>query len=184
MNPCSTTIVSPEAHLEPADRIEIQELLARYAWSLDTGDEESFLSCFCREGALVWDVFETPGIWRGRAALHRFIDYFRQRPESAGRQHHVSNLIVSACASGATARSYVLVALRAPEGPHVLNVMGYYEDDLTREDGRWRFARRVIRDWSGPVLGRFAGQEGTRSARPRPAALDGLWATQEISAVR
>ncbi|MEO6186642.1 MAG: nuclear transport factor 2 family protein, partial [Steroidobacteraceae bacterium] len=106
------------------------------------------------------------------------IEYFRQRPESAGRQHHVSNLIVTPTATGAHARSYVGVALRRGEGPHVLHVMGHYEDELAREQGRWLFARRFIRDWSGPVLARFAGQDGARSTRPRPEALAGLWATR------
>jgi hypothetical protein len=161
-----------------SDRVEIHELTARYAWSLDTGDEDAFVDCFCRDGELVWDVFETEGRWRGELALRRFIGYFRQRPESAGRQHHVSNLVVTPTDSGARARSYVAVALRRAEGPHLLNVMGYYEDELARENGRWRFSRRYIRDWSGPVLARFAGQDGARSTRQRPDALAGLWATQ------
>jgi hypothetical protein len=163
---------------DSSDRVEIQELTARYAWSLDTGDEDAFVDCFCRDGELVWDVFETEGRWRGAPALRRFIGYFRQRPESAGRQHHVSNLIVTPTDSGARARSYVAVAVRRAEGPHVLNVMGYYEDELARENGRWRFSRRYIRDWSGPVLAGFAGQDGARSTRQRPDALAGLWATQ------
>src|SRR5689334_4563207 len=86
-----------------ADRLEIHELTARYAWSLDTGDVEDFVDCFCRDGELVWDAFETEGRWRGAAALRGFIGYFLQRPESAGRQHHVSNLIVTPTADGATA---------------------------------------------------------------------------------
>jgi hypothetical protein len=57
--------------------------------------------------------------------------------------------------------------------------MGYYEDELLRENGRWLFARRNIRDWNGPVLARFAGQDGARSARALPEALAGLWATQD-----
>ena len=161
-----------------SDRLEIHELTARYAWSLDTGDADAFVACFCQNGELVWDVFETEGRWRGQLALRRFIDYFRQRPESAGRQHHVSNLIVAPAATGARARSYVAVAMRCADGPHRLNVMGYYEDELQRENGRWLFARRYIRDWSGPVLARFAGQDGARSARQLPDALAGLWATQ------
>lgn len=160
------------------DRLEIHELAARYAWSLDTGDEDGFAACFCRNGELVWDVFERAGCWRGPAALRRFIGYFRQRPESAGRQHHVTNLVVTPTAAGAHARSYVAVAVRQPAGPHALNVMGYYEDELQREDGQWLFSRRQIRDWSGPVLARFAGQDGTRSPRPLPEALTELWATQ------
>lgn len=166
--------------LSPADRLEIHELTARYAWSLDTGDEDGFAACFSRDGELVWDVFETEGRWCGTAALRRFIGYFRQRPESAGRQHHVSNLVVTAAGAGARARarSYVAVTLRCVPGPHLLNVVGYYEDELQQEDGRWLFARRRIRDWSGPVLARFAGQDGVRSTRPLPEALAGLWATQ------
>jgi hypothetical protein len=160
-----------------SDRLEIQELTARYAWSLDTGDEDAFVACFCRDGELVWDVFETPGRWRGTAALRRFIEFFRQRPESAGRQHHVSNLLVTPTAAGARARSYVAVAMRCGNGPHVLNVMGCYEDELQREDGRWLFSRRTIRDWSGPVLARFAGQDGAHSARPLPEVLVELFAS-------
>ena len=165
--------------ITPADRLDALDVMARYAWSLDTGDEEGFVSCFAREGELVWDVFAEQGCWRGHDALRRFIAYFRARPETAGRQHHVSNLMLSASPHGMRAQAYVLVALRVEEGPHRLNVMGHYEDELCHEAGRWCLARRVIRDWSGPVLARIAGQDGQRSTRPRPAALDGLWATQD-----
>lgn len=164
--------------LTATDRLDIHEVLASYAWSLDTGDEEAFVRCFASDGELVWDVFESPGRWRGEAALRRFIRYFRGRPESAGRQHHVSNLIITATDAGANAKAYVLVALRSPDGPNRLHVMGYYEDELRREDGRWCLSRRTIRDWTGPVLARIAGQDGQPSLRPRPPALDGLWETQ------
>jgi len=170
------------ATLSAGDRLEIHELLARYAWSLDTGDDEGFVACFTSDAELVWEVFDEPGRWQGSAALLRFVQYFRGRPESAGRQHHVSNIVLKATTRGVQARSYVLVALRADEGPHRLNVMGYYEDVVRQEGGHWRIAQRVIRDWSGPVLGRIAGQDGQRRARQRPAALDGLWATQVTSA--
>ena len=166
--------------LSAGDRIAIHELLARYAWSLDTGDEDGFVACFTNEAELVWDVFDEPGRWQGGAALRRFVAYFRSRPESAGRQHHVTNIVLASTTEGVLAKSYVLVALRVGEAPHRLNVMGHYEDVLRQEGGQWRIARRVIRDWSGPVLANIAGQDGRRSARPRPAALDGLWATQAI----
>ncbi len=166
------------AILTSDDRLDIQALLARYAWALDTGDDQAFVDCFAKDGELVWDVFDEPGVWQGQEALRRFITYFRGRPESAGRQHHVSNLVIEATTTGVQAKAYVLVALRDGAGPHRLNVMGYYEDLLQREDGHWRIARRCIRDWSGPVLSRIAGQDGERVPRPRPAALDGLWATR------
>ena len=52
--------------------------------------------------------------------------------------------------------------------------MGWYQDRYVREGGRWKISQRVIRDWSGPVLGRFAGQTGERVSRPRPEALNAL----------
>jgi hypothetical protein len=166
------------ATLSASDRIQIHELLARYAWSLDTGDEDGFVDCFASDAELVWDVFEEPGRWQGSASLRRFVAYFRSRPESAGRQHHVTNVVLTTTPAGVEAKSYVLVALRVEEGPHRLNVMGFYEDVLSLQGGQWHIARRVIRDWSGPVLANMAGQDGLRRARQRPAALDGLWATQ------
>jgi hypothetical protein len=162
--------------LSTADRLAIHEVLARYAWSLDTGDEEGFIACFTPDAELAWEAFAEPGIWRGHEALRRFIAWFRSQPESAGRQHHVSNILVEPAPGGARSRSYVLVALAVGDGPHRLNVMGYYEDQLARDGGQWRLARRVIRDWRGDVLGNFPG--APPAPRPRPPVLDGLWATR------
>jgi hypothetical protein len=155
------------------DRLAIRDTIARYAWALDTGDVEGFVGCFCRDGALVWDAFENPERWQGSDALRHFAEFFRSLPSSAGRQHHVSNTLIDSCREGARSRSYVAVALRQGDGPHLLNVMGYYEDLFRREDGHWRLAERVIRDWSGPILRGIAGQTGHRVARPRPPQLAG-----------
>jgi uncharacterized protein (TIGR02246 family) len=155
------------------DQLAIRDVIARCAWALDTGDVDGFVACFCSDGVLLWDVFETPDRWEGEAALRHFAEFFRAQPTSAGRQHHVSNTVITASPEGALARSYVTVALRQGHGPHLLNVMGYYEDRFRREDGRWRLAERVIRDWSGPILARFAGQTGEREARPKPPQLRG-----------
>jgi len=156
-----------------ADQAAIRDVIARCAWALDTGDVEEFVDCFCSDGALLWDVFETPDRWQGEAALRHFAEFFCAQASSAGRQHHVSNTVISASTEGARAKSYVAVALRQGHGPHLLNVMGYYEDAFRWERGRWRLAERVIRDWSGPVLARFAGQTGAREARVKPPQLQG-----------
>jgi hypothetical protein len=57
--------------------------------------------------------------------------------------------------------------------------MGYYEDAFCREDGRWCISERHIRDWSGPILGNFAGQSGARVARPLPPQLAGILAGRD-----
>ena len=156
------------------DQLAIRDTIARYAWALDTGDVDGFVACFCRDGLLVWDTFEESECWHGAQALRHFAEFFRSLPSSAGRQHHVSNTLIEPCEEGARSRSYVAVALRRGDGPHLLNVMGYYEDLFHLEDGRWRLAKRVIRDWSGPILRGIAGQTGERIARPKPPPLAGL----------
>src|SRR5690349_7052569 len=163
----------PES-LTVADRLDIQDVIARYAWALDTGNVDAFVSCFSARGALIWDAFEEPDRWEGADALRAFITFFRDLPSSAGRQHHVSNIVITGSREVAHASSYVAVVLRQGDGPHAVNVMGYYEDELIREAGAWRLRQRVIRDWSGPVLRNFAGQTGERVARPRPLLLRGL----------
>lgn len=161
------------APLPVEDQLAIRDVIARYAWALDTGDVDGFVACFCPDGALVWDVFATPDRWEGHEALRHFASFFRDQPSSAGRQHHVSNIVIAPSGDGARARSYAAVALRQGDGPHLLSVMGYYEDQFRRDNGEWRLAERVIRDWSGPILKQFAGQAGTRVARPKPEQLAG-----------
>jgi hypothetical protein len=168
----------PDA-LTAEDRLDIQQVISRYAWSLDTGDVAGFVACFGRDGALVWDAFEQPVRWQGTTALRHFATFFRDQPTSAGRQHHVSNIVIEPSPAGARARSYAAVALRQGDGPHALSVMGYYEDEFCREDGRWCISERHIRDWSGPILGNFAGQSGERVARPLPPQLAGILAGRD-----
>lgn len=160
--------------LSPADQLAIRDVLARCAWALDTGDVEGFVACFHADGAMLWDAFETADRWQGAAALRHFAEFFRAQPTSAGRQHHVTNSVITATPEGALVRSYVAVALRQGHGPHLLHVMGWYEDRFRCQGGQWRLAERIIRDWSGPVLANIAGQTGERVARPRPPQLDGM----------
>jgi ketosteroid isomerase-like protein len=157
-----------------ADQLAIHNVIARYAWALDTGDVEGFVACFSSDGELVWDAFEQPQSWRGEHALRHFATFFRALPSSAGRQHHVSNIVLTPDAEGIAARSYVAVALRQGDGPHALHVMGWYEDLFRQVNGNWQLARRVIRDWSGPILADFAGQTGERVPRAMPPPLAGL----------
>jgi len=167
--------------LDLIDQLAIRDVISRYAWALDTGDVEALVACFCSDGALVWDAFETLDRWQGHTALRHFACFFRDLPSSAGRQHHVTNTLITPGEDGARAKSYVAVALRQGDGPHLLHVMGYYEDRFRRERGEWRIAERTIRDWSGPVLKNFAGQSGERVSRPRPAPLQGILYPPEAS---
>lgn len=164
------------ATLSAEDRLDIQELLHGYAWALDTGDADRFVGLFAEDAVLVWDAFEQPEEWRGHSEIRPFVEYLRDLPTTAGRQHHVANVIVQpgADSNHARATAYVVVIVRQEEGPSPVTVMGWYDDDFVRTADGWRIARHVIRDWAGPVLYRLAGQTGERVARARPPVLDAL----------
>ncbi|MCC7182372.1 MAG: nuclear transport factor 2 family protein [Rhodocyclaceae bacterium] len=164
------------AKITADDRLEIQELLYGYAWALDTGDVDRFVALFADDAVLVWDAFDEPCEWHGHAEIRHFVSYLRDLPSTAGRQHHVSNVIVAAGADRdhARATAYVVVIVRQDEGPSPVTVMGWYDDAFVRGADGWRIARHVIRDWTGPVLHRLAGQTGERVGRARPPVLDGL----------
>jgi hypothetical protein len=161
-------------NLSADDRLAIRDVVSRYCWAVDTGDVDAFLACFCSDGLLVWDAFDVPLRWRGAEALRHFASFLRDQPSTAGRQHHVTNLLIEPDGDGARAKAFVAVALRQGDGPHLLNVMGWYEDRFRREGGEWKIAERTIRDWSGPILAGIAGQTGERLARPLPPPLAGL----------
>lgn len=153
------------------DRIAIQDLLARYAWALDTGDVDGFIACFTPDAVVIEEVFEEPDRWEGHANLRRLAEHYRSVPDFPGRQHHVSQVLMEGDARRGTVRSFTFVTECRGEPPYLLRFAGYYEDRVVKRAGEWLFAERIIRLWDGPVLARFPGRDGTRVPRKRPPQL-------------
>lgn len=38
--------------LTPEDRLDILDLMARYAWAIDTGDTDAYVACFTPDAVL------------------------------------------------------------------------------------------------------------------------------------
>lgn len=153
------------------DRIGINDLLARYAWALDTGDVDAFVACFTPTAVVIEEVFEEPDRWEGTAGIRALAEHFRSVPNFPGRQHHVSQVLVEGHSSRCSSRSFVFVTECRGEPPYVVRFAGYYEDQIVKSSGRWLFQQRIIRLWDGEVLARFPGHTGKRTARKRPSEL-------------
>lgn len=129
------------SHPSVEERLAVEELFARYLWSIDTGDVDTLVSCFTEDGSL-----ESPavGSFAGhdqvRAFAQRFADYRRRGSQL---RHVMSNLLVDTEGDQATARCYLLVYLTR-DGQSKLLGPGRYECTLRREDGAWRFVRRLV----------------------------------------
>jgi hypothetical protein len=151
------------------DRFAIKDLMARYAWALDTGDVEAFIGCFAPEGVLVEHVFDEPDCWQGHESLRQLAEQYRRIPDFPGRQHYCGNTLVTAQPGGrAHARSFTLVSECQGDPPYRLRFCGYFDDELVRREGQWLFERRTLRLWDGEVLVRFPGRGDYVPRRRRP----------------
>jgi ketosteroid isomerase-like protein len=162
--------MSDSAALSVADRIAIQDLMARYAWALDTGDVDALVLCFTPDCAVIEEVFEDPDRWEGHEGVRELGEHYKNSAGFPGRQHHVSQSLVEGDGQRCSVKSFAFVTECRGEPPYTLRFTGYYDDRLVKIDGQWLFRERTIRLWDGPVLARFPGR-GPRIARKRPPEL-------------
>lgn len=161
---------SAAAPLTTGDRMAINDLLAAYAWALDTGDVDALVACFTPDAIVVEEVFEEPDCWEGHAKIRQFAEHFRDVGNFPGRQHHITNSVVTGDSERCSVRSFALVTECQGEPPYVIRFAGYWDDHLAKVAGKWLFTRRTIRLWDGEVLARFPGR-GKRVPRKRPPEL-------------
>jgi ketosteroid isomerase-like protein len=152
------------------DRLAIQDLIARYAWALDTGDIDGVANCFTTDGVVIEEVFEDPDRWEGRDGVRALAEHYRTSAGFPGRQHHVSQSIVTGDSQRCAVKSFAFVTECRGEPPYTLRFTGYYDDQIVKIDGPWLFKERIIRLWDGAVLARFPGR-GTFVPRKRPPEL-------------
>jgi hypothetical protein len=144
------------------DRLAIQELYARQAWALDTGDVDSYVDVFAADATL-----DLAAQHQGHAAIRAFAEAFRARDVGLpGGQHHVDQLVFEPAADGVRCqtRAYVTRSYRLPGRGRNNTLMiwqGYYADTLVRTADGWRFERQVGRAWEGGVLERVSAARTT-----------------------
>ncbi len=115
------------------DRLDIQDLAARYNTAIDSGDAEAWAATFTPDG-----TFESGGrTHQGTEALTAFARGFADR--MAGARHWNNNMIIEGDGDQATLRCYLLL-MRAGQ----VVTSARYEDTLRRVDRQWRFASRKV----------------------------------------
>jgi hypothetical protein len=135
----------PMRSLTAADRLEIQELIARYSQTEDQGDVEGWVDTFTVDG-----TFQPPlpaNAISGRGALEKFATARFQRLDAGNASHWNINIIISPSAEGAQARSYEMVVELLPDGTFRVRSVEVKSDQLRVENGHWRFKSRVNVRW-------------------------------------
>jgi uncharacterized protein (TIGR02246 family) len=121
---------------------EIRRLLEEYARCLDAGDHAAYADLFTEDGELHAQLGEA----KGRAAIRDLLDARLKgdRPAPRAAFHQIGNATIEVDGDRATSRVlWAYVTHDDGNYPLILQV-GHYDDQLVREDGRWRFQRRTI----------------------------------------
>jgi hypothetical protein len=121
--------------LTAQDFVDIQQLYAKYNWSLDAGDAEGYASTFTPDGVFNNNV--------GHDAIVKFANTFH-----AGLGAHVrhwnTNLMILPTSEGASGQVY-LVLVDFGTKPPTIATSASYSDELVKTAQGWRFKKRATK---------------------------------------
>jgi 3-phenylpropionate/cinnamic acid dioxygenase small subunit len=135
----------------------IENLLYIYAERMDAGDFSGVAALFDGAvygpagGPMLSGCAELEAVLRSMVQLH---------DGSPATKHVTTNVIVEIDDDGrrATARSYFTVLQALVDLPLQVIVAGRYHDRFVRDEGRWRFAERIVwMDLSGDLSRHLVG---------------------------
>jgi hypothetical protein len=132
----ATDLTERLARLE--DILEIQRLFVDYGRKCDEADHPGYAALFTEDG----EVDLGPhGSARGREAIRELME--RTSGPRGSSFRIISNPRVELDGDRATAGAMFTVFVRDAEGLPKVVSLGFHSDELVRESGRWRFARRT-----------------------------------------
>src|SRR5947208_14079531 len=105
--------------LTAQDLVEIQQLYAKYNWTLDSGDAEGYASTFTPDGVFNNNV--------GRDAIVKFANGFHTGIGSHVR-HWNTNLLITPSADGAGGQVYLVLVDFATKPPSILTSASYSDE--------------------------------------------------------
>jgi uncharacterized protein (TIGR02246 family) len=120
------------------DLLEIHQLFVDYGLALDAGDFDAYADLFAEDGEVLLGPM---GRAKGRDEIKKLMT--KALSGGIGSSFHIISS-PQVRLDGDTATSQVMwsVVTRDDAGAAKLSMIGRHRDDLIRENGRWRFARR------------------------------------------
>lgn len=131
------------------DEREIRNCVMRYCHGTDRQDWATLADCY------VSDAIDDHGTFQGTAA--QLATYLEEKASSRGaKQHYVANQLIEIDGDDAVSEAYYLCYIEfvddieyAGDGSRAVIIGGRYVDELRRESGKWRIAKRTaVVDWS------------------------------------
>ena len=122
------------------DFVDIQQLYAKYNWSLDAGDAEAYASTFTPDGVFNTNV--------GHDAIVKFANTFHGGL-GAHVKHWNTNLMITPTAEGASGQVYLVLVDFATK-PATIATSASYSDELVKTAQGWRFKKRQTKGDTAP----------------------------------
>lgn len=136
--------------LSALDRLEIQEVYARYAWGIDLADLDMALSTFAEDA---W--FDH--LWQGKVQGHEAIAenlkslWYDRQSWWYGRQHLMTHFIMDPLEAEGTARVrcfFQILQFNTDYRTNFVFGIGTRDDTLSRESGKWLFKTLHVNAWT------------------------------------
>jgi uncharacterized protein (TIGR02246 family) len=127
------------------DKEEIRRLLLEYGRTIDQRDFEAFSRLFARDAEYVGGG--GMGAIKGGAAIAKSMEeIIRQNPTGVRSPnfHLFANEMIQVDGDQATALSKGIFVVPGDGNKPDMLMLATYSDVLTRENGRWKFRRRVV----------------------------------------
>ena len=132
--------------LTPMDRIEIQQLIARYAYALDTGGRNGYdyADLFAADAVFVgMNQGATGRSYRGRDTLASLARGGSRNPNYVS--HYITNVVLEATPEGAKGTEYAIIGDFGANGSGgTWTHGGHYDDTYVKTPDGWRFKTRVF----------------------------------------
>jgi hypothetical protein len=127
--------------LTAQDFMDIQQLYARYNWTLDSGDVEGYANTFTPDGVFNNNV--------GREAIVKFATGFKSSMGTRVK-HWNTNLMITPTADGAAGQVY-LVLVDFSTKPVSIATSASYTDEMVKTPQGWRFKKRMTKGDQAPA---------------------------------
>jgi hypothetical protein len=131
---------NPVMSLSAEDYIAIEQLYARYNFTLDLNDLDGWIETWTPDGEYVAFTSVEPKA-KGHAALRAFAAQANAHPDQVG-YHWNASLLIEPTEYGASGRCYLMYLRSKPGGMGEVRNALHYRDELVKQDGRWLFRRR------------------------------------------
>jgi hypothetical protein len=120
------------------DYVEIQQLVARFGYALDT-----VAGSGADDGALFADLFTPDGAFGAASGRAQLAAIARSRPDGAASRHFATNAMIRPAGRGATGTQYEVVFAVGRDGAQSTIVRtGRYEDTYAKTPSGWRIQKR------------------------------------------